>query len=384
MHVQVEVETITPLFLAGADPRGVPELRAPSVRGALRYWLRALLGGVLGDQDLNALRKAEAQVFGSTDRASPVVVRVHHDPASPIGYSRLTRNRAGVAYLFFGARRFGGDPERQAFPSGFRFGCQLDGRAGVQDENEKALQAATASLWLLTHLGSLGMRARRGGGSLQGVSTDGNDSSLLPLVSEAQTAKELQETLQDGLHRLREWASITFNGSLTPSLQSPPAFDVLHPKGCSIHIVHREFSDWADALDAFGQAMQRFRNRREPDYSNVKAVVQGRGQLQPVQRAAFGLPIGFSYRSLGQRATLEGERHDRRASPLRVRVTRLANGRCVLVLTHFRSSLLPPGERLQLKGRGHPKKADPPSQDLVAEFIHQLSGDFGTGEVTGW
>ncbi len=44
------LETITPLFLTGADPRGEPELRAASIRGALRFWLLALLGGVIGTE----------------------------------------------------------------------------------------------------------------------------------------------------------------------------------------------------------------------------------------------------------------------------------------------------------------------------------------------
>ncbi|MCX7840755.1 MAG: type III-B CRISPR module RAMP protein Cmr1, partial [Anaerolineae bacterium] len=42
----LELQTVTPLFLAGATARGAPELRAPSVRGEMRYWWRAALGGV--------------------------------------------------------------------------------------------------------------------------------------------------------------------------------------------------------------------------------------------------------------------------------------------------------------------------------------------------
>ncbi|MGQ9600679.1 MAG: RAMP superfamily CRISPR-associated protein, partial [Anaerolineae bacterium] len=51
-RLTVTLETVTPLFLGGADPRGAPELRAPSFRGATRYWLRAALGGTIGDNDL--------------------------------------------------------------------------------------------------------------------------------------------------------------------------------------------------------------------------------------------------------------------------------------------------------------------------------------------
>jgi CRISPR-associated protein Cmr1 len=42
MSVELTLETVTPLFLGGALHQ--PELRPASVRGALRYWLRAALG----------------------------------------------------------------------------------------------------------------------------------------------------------------------------------------------------------------------------------------------------------------------------------------------------------------------------------------------------
>lgn len=43
-HLTLTLETVTPLFLGGADPRGAPELRAPAFRGMMRYWFRAVLG----------------------------------------------------------------------------------------------------------------------------------------------------------------------------------------------------------------------------------------------------------------------------------------------------------------------------------------------------
>ncbi|MCD6363255.1 MAG: type III-B CRISPR module RAMP protein Cmr1, partial [Synergistetes bacterium] len=48
MHkVSLEVETVTPLFIAGADQRNIGNegLRPPSLRGLLRWWFRAALGG---------------------------------------------------------------------------------------------------------------------------------------------------------------------------------------------------------------------------------------------------------------------------------------------------------------------------------------------------
>lgn len=39
--ITVKLETVTPLFLGGAEARGEPELRPPAFRGATWYWLRA-------------------------------------------------------------------------------------------------------------------------------------------------------------------------------------------------------------------------------------------------------------------------------------------------------------------------------------------------------
>ena len=74
--IRVTLETVTPLFLGGAEPRGEPELRAPSFRGAMRYWLRAALGGVIGDTNLGGLHQLERIVFGSPDFGSPINTRL--------------------------------------------------------------------------------------------------------------------------------------------------------------------------------------------------------------------------------------------------------------------------------------------------------------------
>src|SRR2546422_901454 len=74
MRFEIPIEPITPLFLGGVEQRQ-PELRPASVRGALRYWLRALLGAVVGT-DLGILRQEERRVFGSTEGVSTITVRL--------------------------------------------------------------------------------------------------------------------------------------------------------------------------------------------------------------------------------------------------------------------------------------------------------------------
>jgi len=54
--VSFELETITPLFMAGAD--GItPELRPPSFKGMMRFWWRAMRA----DNDWKQLAKDEAK-----------------------------------------------------------------------------------------------------------------------------------------------------------------------------------------------------------------------------------------------------------------------------------------------------------------------------------
>ncbi len=67
------LRTVTPLFLAGAD-QSAAELRAPSFRGLMRYWHRALVGGLVGTDDagLKKVSEAESTLFGTTDKGSAI------------------------------------------------------------------------------------------------------------------------------------------------------------------------------------------------------------------------------------------------------------------------------------------------------------------------
>ena len=56
----VTLKTVTPLFLGGAEPNESAELRAPSIKGAMRFWYRTMKGNLPIDE----LNKKEAELFG--------------------------------------------------------------------------------------------------------------------------------------------------------------------------------------------------------------------------------------------------------------------------------------------------------------------------------
>lgn len=73
-------EVITPMFLAGADG-STPELRPASIKGAMRFWWRAMNGGLVrkdeqGRWDYSELKKRESEIFGGTSQRSSFSIDV--------------------------------------------------------------------------------------------------------------------------------------------------------------------------------------------------------------------------------------------------------------------------------------------------------------------
>lgn len=328
------LKAVTPLFLAGAEPRGQPELRPPSFRGALRYWLRAALGGVLGD-DPQKVACAEAAVFGSTNLewgdAGAVTVRIRHGPLpQPQPYQR--GGVTGAGYLFWSMAESGqGRPDRyqaakQFFPQGTLFDLALSCRPGVRAP-KAALAQAAAALWLLIQLGGVGSRARRTGGSL--AVRDALEFRGLRFALGGNNVNAVATELAMGLRRVREICAQVSGGDAQRTLQAPTSFDVLHPESCRVWVLGL-WPTVDEALAAIGEHLR-----------------QTRQQLRTDTRVAFGLPM--------QGVKLEGA--DRRASPLWLSLTQ-AGGQYAGIATLFHSKFLPPDARLSVNGQPMPLPTD--------------------------
>lgn len=149
----------TPAFLSGAD-QNVPEIRAPSIRGALRWWFRVLGGS----------REDEAALFGTVHggvRASAVVVRVEDvkitdnakapsfRPESPLGYLGYF---AAVSGNKIGVRRTEGG---HYIGAGSTFTLRVTARRAVAPALWVRLEETVEAF---CRLGALGLRATRGFG----------------------------------------------------------------------------------------------------------------------------------------------------------------------------------------------------------------------------
>lgn len=307
-ELKLDFEVLTPLFLGGADQSA--ELRAPSIKGLLRFWYRAVDPGFMDE---------EQRIFGGTTGGagqSPFLMRIESGPPKLArwqdfgvakfsqGTGRDTRN--GLIYLGFPFQMRGNEERTAIAPGhGFSVRCLLP-RTGA-DNTDSPLQLRrrlAAAWWLLGHLGGAGSRSRRGFGSLalrdwRAAKGEWPELGELPLLSHAKSPQEGRAGLDKGLNTLRTWFGAWPEDKHTtrhPHLGGAFRFrllDTAYPQ-----------AQWNKALADMGAAMQDFRLCRAPDYQMVKdhllAVAREGGR--PLQtappRASFGLPLAFRYSSV--------------------------------------------------------------------------------------
>lgn len=210
-HLDLILEVLTPAFLSGADQHRL-ELRAPSIKGLLRWWWRAAEGHRF--PELEKFAAEEAQLFGSAAAKlkSPFQIRVEflsrrysfiprgrEAPRSTADYPYRRRGTDGkvvegraqaLHYLGYGPIRLpskqelaaaeqGRDPAllrrdgrpqrgvlyaRPALLPGTRFKVRIAWRDGcLTSHQQEELARAFAGLLVL---GGVGSRSRKGFGSL--------------------------------------------------------------------------------------------------------------------------------------------------------------------------------------------------------------------------
>lgn len=385
-HLDFKCEVLTPLFLGGAEVRVRPELRAPSLRGAMRYWYRTLPGGAAlsGLGGLKASKQFEAEVFGETEKGSAVTVLIHPEKPEIGTYQKDRAVRTadgsflptGKDYLLWSMAASGRpgtpqyQPDREYIQPGSTFIAELRLR-GLPKKD--ALEKAAAALWLVANLGALGSRANRGAGSIEIRSeTPIGGLSFRP----CNTLDELQQHLADGI---RQCLFLISGSNEWRDFANPPEYDVLAPKVAEVWVVSHSAEGWdtaMQALEGIGSQLRDYRSHRNPlgrsDHDAVLDWLESEGKAPQIKRAMFGLPIPFRYSDGGPSDVIIPAQGDRRASPLRIRITRLATGKYVGVLTLFKSRFLPEGASLRLQTRKW-SAPSPSDYTVIQDFIQTFN-----------
>lgn len=379
-----QLELVTPCFLRGAsESRPSAEWRAASIRGQLRWWFRAVAGGMYAG-DLGKVREAEERIFGSTARSSSLRIVPLQSPSperTPFGSKLLAaelarlygdasakdrlrlpgkRGEEGsnpIYYLAYGVARQ--EIDRDYLPPSSPASFQLQWGPGAP--GDKPREIFDQALWAWLNLGGLGAKNRKGFGSLW----CGKNSFYTPPADLEEFKGQAKVLLATGC---------SFTGD--------PAWT--HFSSRSRIFVGDGCKDWESAMERLGAWMIGFRRRygsksRDPRViDGVKlagrdyewAAPKGSDLRKEIpDRAGFGLPLPFTRKEMDpvtgrripkgesvfwaspgpRREGQEREQDSRRASPLLLHVSKLGDS-YVPVLTYLPSVFLPPGGQLRFKG----------------------------------
>jgi hypothetical protein len=415
----LRMRVTTPLFNGGADPTGPPSgqpgVRVPSLRGAMRFWFRALMGGVIGP-NLKLLAELEHRVFGSTKACCPVPnprevhltvperehacrpvpMRIPNPPPQcPAGSSAWTSRRDIVYLLGQGLGDLGKKTTIRPYVAPGP-AAEFDLQLRLDRADEGAAAATLASLWLLCAYGGVGARTRRGFGGMRITGAEGwlpppwtTESILSPSLNHYEKLRYL-------------WPDATLGKCLPPLLQGkitysqsawevPPSFPVLHRKYTIAGVSGRVFGSWEDTLEYAGKQLRYFRAsqdnptacytpaRKTPEWEKV---IWGAEDHFPL--GALGLPVVF--KKNGPSVNAERNRDQlRRASPLWLRAVSCGDELRLFsfaFLGEFLPGLNPP--TVVLRGRDKSKQLQVDTNDisrLTRQWIDTIAADESFSDI---
>ncbi len=331
-------ETITPLFLAGADGQ-TPELRAPSIKGALRFWWRALNGHLATDEEggIKNLLKEEEKLFGGVSDSSPikssVTLRIKFDQkkASFINIDSIKRNdRDGLNYLFYSLI------ELQKGRTGLDINNQFEIR--LSSRSKEDLLKVCACFWVFGNLGSLGSRARRGAGaiSIKRISGDIDIIKDSDLIFNLSSAENIADNFKQNMAAIKS----IFNPNNL--LGQSPEYSTLNRR--KVFFSEKDFSTWEQALEDIGGLMRGVRKGKGAKKRKDRTFTMDTLD----QKAAFGMPVGVQ----SGRGWIENsvefvpKDYKRRSSPIWITIIKNAAGKYHWVVTHLQGKFMPPNASL--------------------------------------
>ncbi|MFH0944260.1 MAG: RAMP superfamily CRISPR-associated protein [Planctomycetota bacterium] len=360
--IEANLRVETPLFCEGA--RGTePTLRAPSLKGALCFWWRALRSF----DSHEAMRAQEQALFGgSSPRTgqSKLLLSVADAGSGRPGDQSAFGDLPGTRYML--GQGLG---ERDHVRAGGLYDLQLTLRVQASAAQEAEVIQALKALCLL---GAVGSRSRRGLGSLSLVSlaVPGQEPWHPPATLE-ELAQEIRALLPDDARdALPEYSAFSKETRIV----------LLSSKG-----------DAASLLEQLGLLFQSFRSheREEPtgpsigreDHDLMYRFAGGGEVERPPRRAVFGLPHNYYLRKAETKnIQVQPAQENRRASPLLFHVQGLGPAGSCAVLTFLPARFLKEGEGILLKG-GRLKRtvAVPENEELyrpVTQFLEFARAKF--------
>lgn len=374
----------TPLIMSGHAPlTSEDSVRPSAIKGALRFWWRALQWPTLraqagsDNEALKVLHERESTLFGSaageSGQQAAVLLRIdgqHKLDKEVFAKGKdLSRSYPGAVYLMGQGQHSRGDGSKCAgLQSTHPVQLTLIWRDDrVDGQAQQSLIEAVQALGLL---GSVGARARKGFGSLS-LQTLSLDGSSVPVPANVADIRCWFTALS---HRFGQ--------------QALPPFTAFGPNSHCWALPLQPSSDALGLLNEYGMQMMRYRLSDKSafggqqgrglfkgDSRELRKLTEGDRPSKAPKRASFGLPNNVFFMDNKQTVEVNPERHERRASPLMAHLHQFPNKERVMLATLLPAQFLPANEGLKLKHKGK-QHALPfePDWNVIKAFIEQCNG----------
>ena len=295
--IELELRALTPIFKSGSTTTQIDEgrpFRAPSIRGALRYWWRAT--STLAD--VEQLRAREKALFGG----------VHGGPvASAVSVAILSQQssagpRPSNKPYAFGVT--GKEPQDEARNRQVHMNTTGTLRIDWREDSDGEEVKRDLKAWLL--FGGIGGRSRRGAGSIWW--DEGIDRPL---------------TIDN---YIAAWRRLVPEGATRPWPTLAGSVLLVGPARASADAAWNEGLDWMRDVRASRGVRQGFLGVRGNDLFEWKREdylrFEQAGQFRS-SRAALGLPIRFQ----GRKGTyiLNAQGYNRYPSPVHLKVVQFGS-----------------------------------------------------------
>lgn len=375
-RLTAQFKITTPMFLAGANQKEVPtSIRPPSVKGALRFWWRALNWArirMLHQDDKSALRQLhqeEGLLFGSPHSQSSdgqviavqsrVALRISQQDIKP---DTIQRN-PGLEYLLgMGLFSYKDGVLRPALTGSFQL--DLHFAPSLTDNQCRQVEEAVLAFGLLSGLGS---RARHGWGSVSLQKLEGGQFTAPANCAEYRNCINQLLTPCSAIDSEPPFSAFYRDSRIDISAAGRDAVALLQELGSE----QQMYRSWGQkGLVAGKPAEQNF----PEDHDWAYRISRGESVSAAPDRAVFGLPHNYFLSSNKAKIDTQVTGNRRRAAPLLAHVHQFQDGSCLLVQTLLQSLFLPQGLEMEIKAKRSTKHvAVDPQWQVIHKFMDRFS-----------
>lgn len=348
---------VTPMFLGDADQKA-SSIRPPSLKGALRFWWRALnWSGFLKQANQNevaalqAMHKEEARLFGATaaDNAGGqgVFLLTVAKDETKVAEQPFGKDMSGAQlYLLgmgLGSFKDGNHTLRNALEAMGCFSVELLFRPKTSASDRKSVADALYAFGLL---GALGSRARHGMGSVSLIGWEGKETRTVPKTQE-EYKKAIQTLLgpeTEQANTLPPFTAFSQKSEIWVSVKDKSPMRLLSIVGKQ-QMLYRSYGRNNRVLNQ--QAERNFAD----DHDLIMNATNGHRIQKAPRRVVFGLPHNYFFSSTLQKADVnyapKGQ-DGRRSSPLILHIHKLADEQFLAVHALLPALFLPTDASIQI------------------------------------